>query len=115
MCHHSLRHNETVHIEQMATLAPPESESQLITATAVQLDVPWMTVVWNDPVNLMSYVSYVFTTYFGYPDGQAETLMLQVHNEGRAVVSHGGREQMECDVSAMHNYGLWATMERESR
>jgi ATP-dependent Clp protease adaptor protein ClpS len=97
----------------MSTLAPPESETQQNTAPVVEPNVPWITIVWNDPVNLMSYVSYVFATYFGYPSEQAETLMLQVHTEGRAVVSHGGREQMECDVSAMHNYGLWATLERD--
>lgn len=97
------------------TLAPPEVRPEQSTASTVESDVPWITVVWNDPVNLMSYVSYVFATYFGYPGDQAETLMLRVHNEGRAVVSHGGREQMERDVSAMHDYGLWATMERERR
>jgi len=97
------------------TLAPPEAETEQNTARAVEPDVPWITIVWNDPVNLMSYVAYVFSTYFGYSSDQAEVLMLRVHNEGRAVVSHGGREQMECDVGAMHNYGLWATMEREQR
>ena len=73
---------------------------------------PWVTVVWNDPVNLMSYVTHVFMTHFGYPRAEAERLMLSVHNEGRAVVSHGGREPMERDVQAMQGYGLWATMER---
>jgi ATP-dependent Clp protease adaptor protein ClpS len=99
------------------TLAPSKTkpDAQTESSGAVMPDVPWLTVVWNDPVNLMSYVTYVFSTYFGYPADQAEVLMLRVHNEGRAVVSHGGREQMECDVGAMHNYGLWATMERESQ
>ncbi|MCA5893383.1 ATP-dependent Clp protease adapter ClpS [Isoptericola sp. NEAU-Y5] len=71
---------------------------------------PWVTIVWNDPVNLMSYVSYVFESYFGYPQAKAERLMLQVHHDGRAVVSTGPRERMEVDVQAMHSYGLWATM-----
>jgi ATP-dependent Clp protease adaptor protein ClpS len=78
----------------------------------VQPDLPWITVVWNDPVNLMSYVTYVFQEYFGYPRPKAEKLMMQVHNDGRAVVSSGGREEMERDVQAMHGYGLWATMEK---
>jgi ATP-dependent Clp protease adaptor protein ClpS len=78
----------------------------------VQPDLPWITVVWNDPVNLMSYVTHVFRQYFGYPRSKAEKLMMQVHNEGRAVVSSGGREEMERDVQAMHGYGLWATMEK---
>ena len=76
------------------------------------LDRPWTTVVWNDPVNLMSYVSYVFRTYFGFDRSTAERLMLQVHNEGRAIVSTGGREEMERHVEAMHDFGLWATLEK---
>ena len=75
-------------------------------------DLPWKTIVWNDPVNLMSYVTYVFTTYFGYDRAKAERLMMQVHTEGKSVVSSGGREQMERDVDAMHNCGLWATLEQ---
>ena len=70
----------------------------------------WQTVVWNDPVNLMSYVVHVFREYFGFPRERAEHLMLQVHNEGRAVVAEGAREQMELHASAMHDYGLWATV-----
>ena len=73
---------------------------------------PWVTIVWNDPVNLMSYVAYVFRSYFGYPAAKAERLMLQVHQDGRAVVSAGDRESMEVDVQAMHSFGLWATMQR---
>ena len=78
----------------------------------VKPDLPWITIVWNDPVNLMSYVTYVFKQYFGYPETKAEKLMMQVHKEGKAVVSNGGREEMERDVQAMHGYGLWATMEK---
>jgi ATP-dependent Clp protease adaptor protein ClpS len=76
------------------------------------VDQPWVTVVWNDPVNLMSYVSYVFETYFGYSRKKAEKLMLEVHNDGRSVVASGSREEMERDVQAMHEYGLWATLEK---
>lgn len=72
----------------------------------------WVTVVWDDPVNLMSYVTHVFQEYFGYPLAKAEELMLQVHHEGKAVVSSGNRETMERDVLAMQGYTLWATMER---
>ncbi len=72
----------------------------------------WVTIVWNDPVNLMTYVSYVFRSYFAYPSTEAERLMLLVHNEGRAVVASGGREQMERHVEAMHDFGLWATLTR---
>ena len=73
---------------------------------------PWVTIVWNDPVNLMSYVTYVFQTYFGYPRKKAEKLMFEVHQDGRSVVSTGSREEMERDVQAMHEYGLWATMQK---
>ena len=75
-------------------------------------DRPWTTVVWNDPVNLMSYVTYVFQTYFGYPRSKAEKLMMDVHQRGKAAVSTGTREEMERDVSAMHGYGLQATVDR---
>lgn len=75
-------------------------------------EVPWITVVWNDPVNLMSYVTYVFQAYFAYPKPKAERLMLDVHEKGKAVVSSGTREEMERDVEAMHSYGLWATLHK---
>ncbi|WP_344100029.1 ATP-dependent Clp protease adapter ClpS [Myceligenerans crystallogenes] len=78
---------------------------------AQELADPWVTIVWNDPVNLMSYVTYVFESYFGYPTAKAHKLMMQVHNDGRAVVSSGGRERMEVDVQAMHGFGLWATLQ----
>ena len=80
--------------------------------TAEETDRPWSTIVWNDPINLMSYVTYVFESYFGYPKTKAHKLMLDVHHRGRAVVAHGSREEMERDVSAMHSYGLWATLQR---
>ena len=91
-------------------IAPVELERPASDADVVP-DVPWVTIVWNDPVNLMSYVTYVFETYFGYAREKAEQLMLDVHQKGRAVVSSGSREEMERDVTAMHSYGLWATMD----
>jgi ATP-dependent Clp protease adaptor protein ClpS len=78
----------------------------------VQVDLPWITLVWDDPVNLMSYVTFVFTDYFKYPRSKAQRLMMQVHTDGKAVVSSGGREEMERDVQAMHAYGLWATLQK---
>ena len=78
----------------------------------IKLASPWVTIVWNDPVNLMSYVTYVFQKYFGYSKKKSEKLMLQVHEDGRSVVSSGSREEMERDVQAMHEYGLWATMQK---
>lgn len=84
-------------------------------STAAEPSDPWVTVVWNDPVNLMTYVAYVFESYFGYSVDRARQLMLTVHEEGRAVVSTGDRERMEVDVQAMHSFGLWATMQRGGR
>jgi ATP-dependent Clp protease adaptor protein ClpS len=80
--------------------------------TRVVSEESWRTIVWDDPVNLMSYVSYVFRSYFGYPREEAERLMLKVHTEGRAVVATGNREAMERHVEAMHAYGLQATVSR---
>ena len=93
----------------MSAPMPVETEEP---EEALLVDRPWVTVVWNDPVNLMSYVTYVFETYFGYSRKKAEKLMLEVHNDGRSTVSSGSREEMERDVQAMHEYGLWATMQK---
>ncbi|MFF5455906.1 ATP-dependent Clp protease adapter ClpS [Streptomyces sp. NPDC012950] len=82
-------------------------------SAVVEPDVPWVTLVHNDPVNLMSYVTYVFQSYFGYSKDKAHKLMLDVHHKGRAVVSSGTREEMERDVQAMHGYGLWATLTQD--
>ena len=76
-------------------------------------DRPWITLVWNDPVNLMSSVTYVFQTYFGYSLEKAQQLMLDVHQKGKAVVSTGPREKMERDTEAMQGYGLWATLQKD--
>jgi len=99
----------------MVTSAPAEVDRPDVEGeqeTAEETDRPWTTIVWNDPINLMSYVTYVFESYFGYPKTKAHKLMLDVHHRGKAVVSHGSREEMERDVSAMHSYGLWATLQR---
>jgi ATP-dependent Clp protease adaptor protein ClpS len=93
------------------TVAPAET---VIPEVVEQTDKPWVTIVWNDPVNLMSYVTYVFMAYFHYDRTKAESLMLDVHEKGRATVSNGSREEMERDVTAMHGYGLWATMQKDS-
>jgi ATP-dependent Clp protease adaptor protein ClpS len=77
-----------------------------------RLEDPWVTIVWNDPVNLMSYVAFVFRTYFGFTEAKSDELMLAVHTEGRAIVTSGRREEMERHVQAMHEYGLWATLDR---
>ena len=78
----------------------------------LELGSEWITLVWNDPVNLMSYVSYVFRSYFGFSASEAQKRMMQVHTEGRAVVATGTREEMERHVEAMHDFGLWATLQK---
>lgn len=96
--------------------APTEIESPESREAPVEVtepDVPWATLVHNDPVNLMSYVTYVFQSYFGYSKDKAKKLMMDVHHKGRAVVSTGSREEMERDVQAMHGFGLWATLTQD--
>ena len=76
-------------------------------------DTPWVVLVWNDPINLMSYVVFVLQKLFGYSEEKATELMLDVHHKGRAVVSNGTRDEAEVDVSKLHEYGLWATMQKD--
>lgn len=96
-------------------VSAPPAQSPVLTPRDQQRatpTVPWNVVVWDDPVNLMSYVVYVFRSYFGYSDTKARTLMLEVHHRGRSVVASGTLEEAETHVSALHGYGLWATYER---
>jgi ATP-dependent Clp protease adaptor protein ClpS len=91
--------------------APVEIEQPRIEED-VRLDRPWKVIVWNDPINLMSYVTFVLQKLFGYPKAKAEKLMLDVHYKGKAVVSSGPREKAELDVFRLHEHGLWATMQQ---
>ena len=81
--------------------------------TALDPDRPWIVIVWNDPINLMAYVTYVFQKLFGYSREKAESLILDVHEKGKAVVSNGSREKAELDVFRLHEHGLWATMQQD--
>jgi ATP-dependent Clp protease adaptor protein ClpS len=93
------------------TVAPVRVEPEA--TDHAEVDRSWVTIVWNDPVNLMSYVTYVFQKLFGYSREKATKLMLDVHHRGRAVVSAGSREQMEVDVARLHAHGLWATLQQD--
>lgn len=93
----------------------PQAGGQVLEQPVHASEVPWTTVVWNDPVNLMSYVAWVFRRHFGMDAPAAERAMMQVHTEGRATVAEGNRESMEHHVEAMHEYGLWATLEKAPR
>ena len=96
-----------------ATATPGTTLEEVVRERAV-LAPRWIVIVWNDPINLMSYVTYVFQKLFGYSRDKATKLMLDVHHKGRAVVSSGPRERAELDVFRLHEHGLWATMERSS-
>jgi ATP-dependent Clp protease adaptor protein ClpS len=93
--------------------AEPDTVEELVAEEDVKTDVPWIVIVWNDPVNLMDYVVFVFQKLFGYSREKATHLMYQVHYEGKAVVAAGTREKCEIDVARLHGFGLWATMEHD--
>lgn len=97
-----------------APLPAPTQQVDPDVDESVSADVPWMAIVWNDPVNLMSYVAYVLQKLFGYAEPQATALMLDVHHKGRAAVSHGDKDKIEADVAKLHAAGLWATMQKAS-
>lgn len=92
----------------LETVEPDIDEGVLVDA-----ETPWIVLVWNDPINLMSYVTFVFQKVFGYSKTKATKLMLDVHHKGRAVVSSGTREKAEADVARLHEHGLWATMQKD--
>ncbi|MBV9411505.1 MAG: ATP-dependent Clp protease adapter ClpS [Acidimicrobiia bacterium] len=94
------------------TVIPVEVEEPTVDEVAVP-DRPWVVIVWNDPINLMSYVTFVFQKLFGYNREKATKLMLDVHHKGKAVVSSGNREKAELDVFRLHEHGLWATMQHD--
>lgn len=91
----------------------PTRRDQPTASTDVTAERPWVVIVWNDPINLMSYVTFVFQKLFGYSRAHATKLMLDVHQRGRAVVSSGARERAELDVMRLHEHGLWATLEHD--
>ncbi|MFV0316975.1 MAG: ATP-dependent Clp protease adapter ClpS [Microthrixaceae bacterium] len=96
----------------MSTTAP----SQVLepdTGISEGIDTPWVVIVWNDPINLMSYVAFVLRKLFGHSKEKAQKLMMQVHTEGKAVVSSGTRSEAERDVFRLHEHGLWATMQQD--
>ncbi len=94
--------------------SPQVAEPNIDEDIVVEPDTPWVVLVWNDPINLMSYVTMVFQKLFGYSLEKATELMLDVHNKGRAVVSTGTREKAEADVARLHEHGLWATMQKDN-
>ena len=93
-------------------MATPDLDESLDVDVVTSENVPWLCIVWDDPVNLMSYVTYVFQTVLGYDRKRAQELMMQVHTEGKAVVSSGEKDKVETDVKKLHTAGLWATMQQ---
>jgi ATP-dependent Clp protease adaptor protein ClpS len=108
-----VRHNEAVSSSTTAPGAVELERPSVDEDEDERQDRPWIVVVWNDPINLMSYVTLVFRKLFGYSLAKATELMLQVHNEGKAIVSSGTREKAEHDVARLHAYGLWATIRQD--
>ena len=102
----------TPHASQNVEVAEPSVDQS--TDDVVDLQLPWIVLVWNDPINLMSYVSFVFQKVFGFTKEKADNLMMDVHEKGRAVVSSGPREKAELDVFRLHEHGLWATMQQDT-
>lgn len=98
----------------MSPAPSPVELDEPTTDDAIDPDVPWIVIVWNDPINLMSYVTFVLQKVFGYSLEKATSLMLDVHHKGRAVVSSGAREKAELDVFRLHEHGLWATMQQDT-
>jgi ATP-dependent Clp protease adaptor protein ClpS len=101
-------------VARLSAPAEPATTVEERPEELVDADTPWQTIVWNDPVNLMSYVTWVFQKLFGYDKEKATALMLDVHHKGRATVTSGSREKVEGDVAKLHAAGLWATMQRSS-
>jgi ATP-dependent Clp protease adaptor protein ClpS len=97
----------------MSSSIAPTREREETTEEVAKPDLPWIVIVWNDPINLMSYVVFVFQKLFGFSKEKATKLMLDVHHKGRAVVSSGPREKAEFDVYRLHSHGLWATMQKD--
>jgi ATP-dependent Clp protease adaptor protein ClpS len=95
------------------SIAPVRTERPA-TGEAVEADIPWLVIVWNDPINLMSYVTWVFQKLFGFERAVAERLMWQVHTEGKAVVANGSRDECEGHVARLHAHGLWATLQKDA-
>lgn len=91
----------------------PAEVSKTLPDEELEVERPWVVIVWNDPINLMSYVAYVFRKLFGYSEAKANALMMDVHEKGRAVVASGTRTEAERDVHRLHSHGLWATLEND--
>jgi len=103
----------TAPVETAPVETQPVETDEPIDEKLIEPEVPWVVIVWNDPINLMSYVVFVFQKLFGYSRDKATKLMLDVHHKGKAAVSHGTREKCEFDVSRLHAHGLWATMQKD--
>jgi ATP-dependent Clp protease adaptor protein ClpS len=102
-----MNRTQTTPVEAPSEVGDPDVDD------VVERDVPWVVIVWNDPINLMTYVTWVLQKLFGYPRPKAEKLMMDVHTKGKAVVANGSRDEAERDVARLHAHGLWATMQKD--
>lgn len=78
-----------------------------------ELDPGYLVVCWNDPVNFMDYVTHVFKKVFGWTHKKAEFHMLQVHEQGKSVLTRESLEKAEHYVHQLQKHSLHATMERD--
>lgn len=76
------------------------------------LDNGYVVICWDDPVNLMDYVTHVFQVVFGWPKSKAEHHMLQVHHQGKSLLARESLERAEHYVHQLQQYRLHATMEK---
>lgn len=109
----TMKRRDPLRVMTTAPVEAPVEVEEPGTDDRPELDRPWVVIVWNDPINLMSYVTFVLQKLFGYSRPKAESLMLDVHEKGRAVVSTGTQEKAELDVFRLHEHGLWATMQQD--
>jgi ATP-dependent Clp protease adaptor protein ClpS len=93
--------------------ASPAIEQDQQTDTRGDLAPGYLVICWNDPINLMDYVTHVFRKVFGWPKPKAEEHMLQVHHQGKSILTRESMERAEHYVHQLQGYGLQATMERD--
>ena len=96
---------------QGATIPSPEVLPGQETDLSEAFAKGWRVIVWNDPVNLMSYVVFVFMRVLGFNETKANQHMLEVHEQGKSVVVVETREKAEFYCHRLQEFGLKSTLE----
>ena len=92
----------------------PEADEKTAEKVKDAFEKGWSVIVWNDPVNLMSYVVFVFMRVLGFAREKATKHMLEVHRQGKSVVATETREKAEMYHQQIQSHGLKVTLERVS-